>query len=221
MPADPHSPWKTEGINNPLQLHLAHNFDRVKWSRQPGDELLVAAREGVFHLIEESGTWKSQQLVGNGAGESGFAGAGEVRSGKLPGGNSFLATIEPMHGNQVVVYTAPSVTDPSPLWKRHLLDSSLKEGHALACGDLMGSGFDQIVVGWRAKNADGKTGLKLFVSLDKEGKEWRQTLVDDNTMACEDLRLADLDGDGHLDIIAAGRATKNLKVYFNAGGKSP
>jgi hypothetical protein len=34
-------------------------------------------------------------------------------------------------------------------------------------------------------------------------------------MACEDLQLADLDADGQLDIVAAGRATHNLKIYFN------
>ena len=28
-------------------------------------------------------------------------------------------------------------------------------------------------------------------------------------------QLADLDGDGKLDIIASGRATKNVKIYFN------
>jgi hypothetical protein len=96
-----------------------------------------------------------------------------------------------------------------------VLDDSLKEGHALACGDLLGAGFDQIVVGWRAKNAEGKTGIKMFTPLDKEAKNWRPTVVDDNTMACEDLCLADLNGDGKLDIIASGRATKNLKIYFN------
>ena len=43
-------------------------------------------------------------------------------------------------------------------------------------------------------------------------------LIDDNTMACEDLTLADLNGDGKLDIVAAGRATRNVKVYFNECG---
>jgi AcrR family transcriptional regulator len=37
----------------------------------------------------------------------------------------------------------------------------------------------------------------------------------------EDLQLADLDGDGKLDIIAAGRATKNVKVYFNTTTAAP
>jgi hypothetical protein len=34
-------------------------------------------------------------------------------------------------------------------------------------------------------------------------------------MACEDFKVADLNGDGKPDIIAAGRATKNLIVYWN------
>jgi hypothetical protein len=38
-------------------------------------------------------------------------------------------------------------------------------------------------------------------------------------MACEDLQLADLNGDGRLDIVAAGRATGNLKIYWNEGVK--
>jgi len=83
---------------------------------------------------------------------------------------------------------------------------------------LLGIGSDQIVVGWRAMNRPGmKVGIKLFSPRDPEGKAWRQTLIDDNTMACEDLALADLNGDGKLDIVAAGRATKNVKVYFNEG----
>ena len=39
--------------------------------------------------------------------------------------------------------------------------------------------------------------------------------IDDDGIACEDLVLADLNGDGKLDIIASGRATHNLRVYFN------
>ena len=65
-----------------------------------------------------------------------------------------------------------------------------------------------------------KVGVKLFTPLDSEGKDWRMTLIDDNTMACEDLAVADLNGDGKLDIVAAGRATKNVKIYFNEGAPS-
>jgi hypothetical protein len=31
--------------------------------------------------------------------------------------------------------------------------------------------------------------------------------------------VADLNGDGRMDIIAVGRATKNLRIYWNEGKK--
>jgi len=215
MPADPKAPWPTRLIDD--TLHLAHNFDLAKWSSQAGDGLLVASKEGVFHLVPQADKWKRLQLVGNKEGESHFSGAGEVRQCGLRGGNHVIATIEPMHGHQLVVYAAPSANDSSPLWRRNVLDDSLIQGHALACGDLLGLGADQIVAGWRGNKPGDKVGIKLFIPLDDQGAKWKQVMVDDNTMACEDLCLADLNADGRLDIIAAGRATKNVKVYFNQG----
>ena len=100
--------------------------------------------------------------------------------------------------------------------RRHVLTDQLIDGHALACGDLLGIGGDQIVVGWRAMGKpEAKVGVHLWTPLDPEGKDWRDSAVDDGGMACEDLVLADLNGDGKPDIIASGRATHNLKVYFN------
>ena len=60
-----------------------------------------------------------------------------------------------------------------------------------------------------------KVGIKMYVPQDADGKEWQAHLIDDNTMACEDLTLADFNGDGRVDIVASGRATRNLKIYFN------
>jgi hypothetical protein len=40
-------------------------------------------------------------------------------------------------------------------------------------------------------------------------------LVDPGGVAVEDLAAADLDGDGDTDILAAGRQTKNVKIYWN------
>jgi hypothetical protein len=212
MPANPKDPWKTEVINS--TMHMTHNLQPVQWNSQKGDELLLGGKEGVLHLTPGQYPWTAQKIIGNAPGETSNSGAGEVRVGKTANGERFIATVEPMHGNQLAFYTAPSAA--GGLWKRTVLDDTLIDGHALACGDLAGTGSDQIVVGWRAMGKPGaKVGIKLFTPLDKEGKSWKQTLVDDNQMACEDLCLADLDGNGKLDIIAAGRATKNVKIYFN------
>ena len=211
VPAKPNEPWATHVLDQ--ALHTTHNFEPVQWDTDPAQELLIGSKEGVFLLNESEGSIKPTQLIKDERG-----GAGEVRAGKLGGEQRFIATIEPMHGNNLVVYTPPRAVDSTLYWKRNVLDESLIDGHALACGDLSGQGRDQIVAGWRAMNRAGaKVGIKLFTSLDADGTKWNSTLVDDNTMACEDLCLADIDGNGKLDIVAAGRATKNLKVYLNQG----
>ncbi|MBK7997665.1 MAG: VCBS repeat-containing protein [Verrucomicrobia bacterium] len=213
-PANVREPWKVETLDE--SMHKTHNFDPIQWDADAAQEMLVGGKEGVFLMEVGPGAASMTQISGT---ESG--GAGEVRAGQLGAGKRFVATVEPMHGNNLVLYTPPSSgADAKKLWNRTLLDESLIDGHALACGDLSGLGRDQIVVGWRAMNRPtAKVGIKLFTPVDAEGTKWQQTLIDDNTMACEDLCLADLDGNGKLDIVAAGRATKNLKIYLNQGVK--
>jgi hypothetical protein len=212
MPSDPRKNWTTEVLDE--TLHMTHNFDPVQWDNDAAQEMLVGGREGSFVLNTIDGKGKLTQLGGN---ESG--GAGEIRLGKSGGNKRFFATIEPMHGTNLVVYTEPATSNQN-IWDRRVLDSTLVDGHALACADLIGAGSDQIVVGWRAMGkADARVGIKVFTALDAKGEKWRQTLVDDNTMACEDLCVADLNADGKLDIVASGRGTKNVKIYFNETDK--
>jgi hypothetical protein len=209
MPSDPRAPWDMRLVDD--TLHLTHNFDVVSRGPNQPDQLLVGGREGVFLFSPQADRWTRTQLAGDPEGQSGFAGVGEVRLAR-----GYMATIEPMHGHQLVFYRPPRHDDTAGLWHRQVLDDTLLDGHALACGDLLGIGTDQIVVGWRAMNRPkARVGIKLLTPMNAEKTEWRETLIDDNTMACEDLCLADLDGNGRLDIIAAGRATRNLKVYFN------
>jgi len=205
--SSPEGSWEARLIDD--SMHMTHNLDPVQWDRDPATEILYCGKEGVLLLNRSGNEWHKTKIVSPDQ-QPGFAGAGEVRLGKLKE-SRFIATIEPMHGTNVVLYT-----EGTP-WKRHLLDSSLADGHAVATGDLLHQGFDQIVVGWRGKNADGKVGVKLFQAKDSTATEWTQSWIDDNNMACEDLKLSDLNGDGWLDVIAAGRATKNVKIYWNQG----
>ena len=79
----------------------------------------------------------------------------------------------------------------------------------------VGQGRDQVVMGWRNPNVTGETGVRIFVGSDPEGKKWQEYALDDKIkIACEDITAADLDGDGDLDILASGRSTHNVVVYW-------
>jgi hypothetical protein len=127
-----------------------------------------------------------------------------------------------MHGNKVVAYTLSRVGekgDAELRVDRHVLDDTFKAGHAVWCADFLGIGRDQIAAGWRRENAQGKVGVKLYTPMDPGGTEWRTDWIDEGGMACEYLQAGDLDGDGQPEIVAAGRATNNLKIYWNRPGE--
>ena len=98
-----------------------------------------------------------------------------------------------------------------------MLDDNFSGGHAIAAADFLGEGSQQVVAGWRMPNRDGHVGVKLYAPQDEAGREWNSMWVDQDGMATEDLRAGDLNGDGRPEIVAAGRATNNLKIYWNEG----
>jgi hypothetical protein len=183
--------------------------------------ILLIGKEGIANVGFRNDSWHRLKVIGaDDAGGSPamtvpeFKGGGEVRWLGLERFPGSIATVEPMHGNQLVVYLASRDTGT-----RRVLTDKLVQGHALACGDLLGVGSDQIVVGWRGNippKPDDKVGIAVWTPMDARCEQWRETLIDDGQTACEDLTLADLDGDGKLDLIAAGRATHNLRIYWNA-----
>ena len=202
-PSDAKGKWGTTVIDD--LMHMSHNFEVAQWDKDAANEMLLAGLEGVFLLNPaKDGGWSRRQISNNPT--------GEVRQGAGARGKKFIAAIEPMHGNQLSVYTAAK---GEKLWSRNVITDSLDQGHALATGDFLGTGSDQIVVGWRGTRRTGKVGVKLFYPTDKKRTKWKSQLIDDNEMATEDIRVADLNADGKPDIVAAGRATHNLKIYFN------
>jgi hypothetical protein len=42
-------------------------------------------------------------------------------------------------------------------------------------------------------------------------------ILENGGVAVEDLVVANLDGDGKIDIIAVGRSTGNCRIYWNQG----
>jgi hypothetical protein len=227
VPKDVKSDWPRTVIDE--DMHMTHNFHPRDFDDP--NTLLIGGKEGIALYAPSGAKWERVHTFAS-TNIEGFVGAGEVRDFRTAYGGRLVVAIEPMHGSNVVVYTprVPSVRKPektpsdgkAPMSKpsvtRTVLDSALVEGHALQCADFLGVGRDQLVVGWRGKlgapAGTSSTGVKLFIP-DKDGKNWTQQMIDDKGMACEDLAVADLNGDGKPDLIAAGRATHNLKIYWN------
>ena len=204
LPKNPRAAWPTITVDD--AMHLTHNLAIVENKIVKQTDMYIAGKEGV-RLVSGFGTKKTAAQAAKIPGVE--KATGEVRFGNLDSKQTFLATIEPMHGTTVAVYIPAATTN------RTVLDEGLKEGHALATADFLGLGRDQVVAGWRNPNAENKVGIKLYVPTDKTGTQWQSHWIDDNGMATEDLQVGDLNGDGKPDVIAAGRASKNLKIYWN------
>lgn len=185
-PLDPaRDPWLVEIADD--SLHIGHNFvvdDRA---------LVVASREGLHRLGRNGqGRW-TKTRIGEGA-------PGEVKAGRR-----HLATIDPWHGNKLVIYAGGAAA--SAVSAREVIDDTLTDGHALGWGDFDGDGDDEVAAGWRKK----PWGVAVYRRSGAGG--WRKTMVDDG-MATEDIAVADLDGDGRPEIVAGGRATSNIRIYW-------
>jgi hypothetical protein len=219
VPADPvKGPWKAEIICD--DVHVSHNFQVTDFDGDSKPDILLVSFEGV-HLLQRGADGKWQRTrVGIGNQETTpNKGASEIKLGKLAGGEKFIATIEPWHGHQVVVYTRPENPRPSTgewLWKRQVLDEDLKWGHAVWTVNLDSDADDELVIGVRDNLSDtSKCGVRIYDPQDKAGAKWKRQLVDPGSVAIEDLTAGDLNGDNRPDLVAVGRATKNVKVYWN------
>jgi hypothetical protein len=195
MPGDLSEDWTYEILDS--SMHLTHNFD--VFEEEGTESLVIGSKEGARIVRNSAGRWLQGEPGDLIFREEGF---GEIRkSGNL------IAGIQPMHGDKLSIFVEDG--------DRKILYDSLKQGHAVACADLLSQGQDQVVAGWREPNDGEEMGIKLFFGDDPEWTSWQSVWIDRNGIACEDLVLADLDSDGKKDIIGAGRSSHNLKIYWN------
>ncbi len=221
IPQDPVAgPWKAQLICD--DLHVTHNFQIVDLNQDGQNDILIVSFEGV-HLLErnQDGAWRRTRIGTGNQATSPNKGASEVKLGRA-GGHNYIATIEPWHGTQVVVYTPPEgKRDPSAkewLWNRRVLDEDLKWGHAVQCANLDDDDDLELIIGVRddldPADPNKRRGLRIYDPVDG-GKKWVRTIVDPGSVAIEDAIAGDLNGDGKTDVVAVGRQTHNVKIYFN------
>ena len=218
LPRNPRGPWKRYLVDS--TMHLTHNLE-VWEDGENGTAtgVIIAGKEGGAIFRWKKNKWQpvDDEAASNALPllNKGVEGIGEIR--RLDKGKS-IATIQPMHGNLLQVETGSYSLRKSvaPITEKQIsvVTDMFSQGHALVCGDFLGTGTDQIVAGWRNPNADGKVGIRLFMPQDV-GNIQGYPIDDSVRMACEDIQAADLDGDGDVDLITSGRATLNVLIYWN------
>ncbi len=225
IPKDP-AKEKWERVVLDASMHVMHNF--LPLANDYGFQIITASYEGVGRVAPAGekgagGPWQwQQQGAGNQDNPNGSRGSSEVRFGRLLPQGVFVAAIEPFHGHQVVAYV--KTKDPVHA-ERVVIDEQFKSGHALWCADLDGDGADEIIAGFRDPTERGMgPGVRAYkaagvnAGAGSDAKiTWQKHVLDEKGMATEDLACADLNADGKIDIVAVGRATGNVRIYWNQG----
>ncbi len=208
IPGDPTGVWDQQVLDN-SRLEVAHGMSVVDWDGDPTADILTASLDGVW--LFQPGLEGEPQHIGAGLdAPRPNRGSSEVGLGTLGGGGErFIATIEPWHGTDAVVYT-PGGSDAG-LWSREVIGTEFEGGHALRAADLNGDGYDEIVAGARG----GDWALMIYRYLPTSDS-WENIPLDIGGVAVSGLFISDITGDGALDILAIGAATDNVVLYENS-----
>lgn len=96
-----------------------------------------------------------------------------------------------------------------PAWKKHVIDADLRDPHALAVGDFDADGDLDV-----ATASFGEKRVRAYEN-DGKGSFTAHDVDATNRQEAYDLKAVDLDQDGRLDLILAGRETRNAVWYRN------
>jgi hypothetical protein len=112
-------------------------------------------------------------------------------------------------------------------WTRHEIDKTFSQAHCLAWADLDGDGREELITGkrWRG-HAGSDPGhddpICLFRYVwNPERRRFERDIIsyDQGVGTGMQIRTADIDGDGRLDVIVAGKT--GTYILFNRGPAEP
>ena len=144
-------------------------------------------------------------------GATGFIYALDVNGDKLP---DLLTSAA--HDYGIFWYEQGKNATGERIWIKHVIDDSWSQSHALTLADLTGDGRPEIITGKRYMAHNGRDpgereplGVYWYEYLHINGRvEWVRHIIDYSTRAGGGMQIpvVDIDGDGDLDIVVAGKS---------------
>jgi len=228
----PHDPttadeWPMTIIDH-ASFRMLHGAEK-KHGLVPGselDSLLLASDEGVTWLYydQDRSDWR-KVCIGEGERtqfeQTGFRGSGDMDAGSLNGEHfSYVAALEPFHGNTVAVYlkdTDGGAADAA--WRRVVLDvygdpneNGEGPGHQVVCADFDGDGDDEFLVALRGPWP--WQGVMYYKAIDAAQGIFTKWRVADESVAR--IATADFNGNGRLDFATIAYSVQNYYVAKDA-----
>ncbi len=196
--------WKRHLIGEQNE-GVMHGIYIIDWDGDGRDEILTAGFIGIhMYKLQPDGTWSYSEIAKGNPSPWPKSGASDLAVGQL-GSKRFICSIEPWHGNQVVVYQKENNK-----WERNVIDDSFKEGHTIFTADLNNDGNDEMIAGYRLEGGSAF----IYTADDGEGLHWTRHSLD-NKISAAACAVADLNNDGKPDIAIIGSASNDLKWYEN------
>lgn len=203
-PEDPYDSWVHYEIDG--NLHLNHGLSVCDVDDDGRQDILIGARDGLIwyepppeQLMDPWSRWVISDL------ESSETWAADVDG---DGVNEILS-IEPWHGNELVVYKCEGDIRRGP-WSRKIVDATLNRGHSVQAVDVDGDGVVELISGFNGE----ETELNVYKPAGDATGKWEKETIDDG-LGMGQMEVLDLNGDGRLEIVATGMSTGNVRYYRN------
>jgi hypothetical protein len=206
LPSDLSAPWQKQLLDD-SHLEVAHGLAVVDYDGDGSDDILTAANDGV-DLFRPSMAAAREHLADGAPGQAPDRGSSEIGLGQL-GESRFLATIEPWHGTDAVIYTpGSSASEP---WTRTQIGSDFEHGHGLVVADFNGDGYEEVLAG----GGQGDMAQVIYRYVPSSGI-WEKISLDQGSVAVSGMAVSDLNGDGALDVITIGGSPTNNLVWYES-----
>jgi hypothetical protein len=214
----PQGTWISKTVDDQIP-GIIHRVRRVRWDAGNRDSLLVASFVGVG-LYRATGSGEnmtfSKELLTPGHVEAApRLGASDVGVG-MSNGQRMFATVEPWHGNEVVIYTPLS----GNRWQRRVIFDQVQSGHEIVVLDLNGDGRADVVANDNSRATEQRPnatpGVHVFFSPENPATgEWQYVRIESEA-AMNGCVGGDMNQDNRMDLVCAG-AGGFIKWYENLG----